>query len=482
MRMVAGSAAIVGVLIGAAVGAAADRQTSAVDLKAWDGLFAHRYDYVAIETAGLARRNEPIELTLTASPGVVTNWNDEVRVVRLDSSGNNRLVAHQILGRATASVLVDSKDKAKKDRVARAPAESVNIVFLAECAARKSARFRVYWAQAKEASARVADLPRAAAPTDLVVNGEPPGLTIENEHYALRLDPKSGALRAARRVAHDDSRLMLYRNVPTHFGADVWSPPQSWDHDYDWKAPPNHKLLRGPIATRYHRWGPFQHYTDVVASITYTFYAQVPYIHVSTVFDFTADRSVRAVRMGEIVVDHSRKPGVARDPANEGREVFTHYAWPDEAGGVFSREINAHRDPDGMENVEGLARGAIGILERDVPWVAGYNTKLDYGMASLRLRQFVGNRLGGPIPHTAPCTYVANYGWAFTYWSRPMVYPLGLKGTDLDRNMALAAGTLFATEEALLVFEPDASLRVVREARQRLVAPLRHKFKGTGPW
>ena len=135
-----------------------------------------------------------------------------------------------------------------------------------------------------------------------------------------------------------------------------------------------------------------------------------------------------------------------------------------------------------MANVEGIAPGALGILDRDVPWVAGYEAEKGYGMATLRRSQFVGNRLGGPIPHSAPCTYVSNYGWAFTYWSRPMILPLGMKKTAEDQNMAVAAGTIFATEEGLLVFQPDAALSRVREHYRRFVEPLKLQYQGTGPW
>jgi len=285
-------------------------------------------------------------------------------------------------------------------------------------------------------------------------------------------------------------RRKVFRKMPIHFGTDVWSPPQGWDHDYDWKAPPNQRCEGGATAFRYHRWGPMQRYRDVTTSITYTFYAHVPYVHVSSTMDFTEDRSARMVRMGEIVVDHSAKPGSAQ---NEGEtppaDVFSHYAWPDAAGAVVERDVMASLDEEGWAALDGLARGALAILERDVPWVAAYDAERGYGMATLRRAQFAGNRLGGPIPHSAPCTYLSNYGWGFTYWSRPMVAPLGQRQTPLDRNTAIAAGTLFATEEALLVFEPgndggpaQERLKEVTEAQARFVRPLRFVYKGTGPW
>jgi hypothetical protein len=325
------------------------------------------------------------------------------------------------------------------------------------------------------------ELPTAVSPADLQISGEAPNITVKNAFYAAQLDPKSGTIRTIRRAEQDETHSMAFSGLPIHFGVDVWSPPQSWDHDYDWAAPPNQKLIRGPLATRYARWGPLQRCRDVVASITYTFYSQVPYVQVSATLDFTANRSCHAVRIGEIVVEHSHK--TKPDPSLPARrEVFTHYAWPNGDGHITTREINAIRDEEGVSHVEGSAAGAIGVLDRDVPWVAGYNTKLAYGLASLRKSQFAGNRLGEPVPHTAPCTYVANYGWGFVYWSRPMVYPLGFKGTSLDRNMAIAAGTVFSAEDALFIFQPDESLRCVEEAHKRFTQPLRHCFVGAGPW
>ena len=51
-----------------------------------------------------------------------------------------------------------------------------------------------------------------------------------------------------------------------------------------------------------------------------------------------------------------------------------------------------------------------------------------------------------------------------------------------DKGELIAAGTIFATEEALLIFKPDADLRCIRDAHRRFTRPLRLQFKGTGPW
>ncbi|NIA14510.1 MAG: hypothetical protein GWP08_10545 [Nitrospiraceae bacterium] len=456
---------------------AAQGEDGGIDLRGWEDRFAFQYDYVLAETAGLERTYEPVEVTLTMPGDPAQEWRNHIRVVRLLEEELGELTPHQALG--TVSTVAQPNPGTQVSQ----PAASVNVVFLAQCPAQDEVTYRLYWGLPGEGDRGSGALATAGMENGLEIAGEAPGLTVGNEHYTIELDSKSGAFKSVRRAGHGDDRRMFYKTIPCHFGTDIWSPPQAWDHDYDWAVPPNQRLEGGETALRYHRWGPLRTYRDVVVSITYTFYAHVPYVHVSSTMVFTENRSARAVRMGEIVVSHSRAPGPnEKDADGKSPEVFTHYAWPDDKQRVVTREINAHRDAEGRANIEGVAPGALAILDRDVPWVAGYHLDKGYGMASLRRSQFTGNQLGGPIPQSAACTYVANYGWGFTYWSRPMAYPLGAKETPLDRNTVIAAGTLFATEEALLVFEPDAELREVRDAHRRFTEPLRFQFKGTGPW
>ena len=452
-------------------------ESSPVDVTAWENRFAHHYDYVLAETAGLERQFEPVEVTLTMPGDAPEEWQRHIRVVRLVDKKQGCVIPHEVLGAVSAVT------SAEADSEVPHLATSVNVVFLAHCEAEGEVTYRLLWGLPAGGDPEGDPLPTATLEGGMSITGDAPGLTVGNEHYTIELDPKSGAFKTVRRTVHGDDRRMFYNTIPCHFGTDIWSPPQGWDHDYDWAVPPNQKLEGGATALRYHRWGPLQTYRDVVVSITYTFFAHVPYVQVSSTMRFTKDRSARAVRMGEIVVSHSHAPAPnEKDAGGKSPEAFSHYAWPDDNHRVVTREINAYRGADGRANVEGLAPGALAILGRDVPWVAGYHLDKGYGMASLRRAQFAGNQLGGPTPHSAPCTYVANYGWGFTYWSRPMAYPLGAKGTPLDRNTAIAAGTLFAIEEALLVFEPDAELRQVRDAHRRFTEPLRFQFKGTGPW
>jgi len=456
---------------------------AATDITGWDALFAFHYDYTIEETAGLDRENEPIEVTLSVPADSPGPWHEHIRVVRLESDGEGVVIPHQLMGEVRSRPQAELGNERSGDSPSAAPVESVNIVFLASCPKHGNVTYRLLWGVPAGDGASQMNLPGAIESNGLRISGAMPGLTVGNEYYAVRLDEKSGAIAAARLASSPEADTMSFGgSIPIHFGVDTWSPPESWDHDYDWQSPPNQRCDAGPLALRYHRWGPLRKYPDLIVSITYTFYAHVPYVVVSSTMEFTAARSARAVRMGEIVVSHTHKEGPNdKDEGGKFNDVFTHYAWPD-AAGVSRIDVNAHRDAEGRANLEGVAPGALAILDRDVPWVAGYHATRGYGLASLRKSQFAGNRLGNPIPQTVPCTYLANYGWGFTYWSRPMVYPFGEQQTAEDQNTAIAAGTIFATEEALLFFKPDAELASVRDAHRRFTEPLRLRFKGTGPW
>ncbi|MFH1741301.1 MAG: hypothetical protein ABIH23_20040, partial [bacterium] len=454
--------------LGCASGAiAAAEASSSPDSIDWESHFRYQYDYTLQETVGLQRDAAPVEVTLSAKAGEVADWEKDVRVIRVGAHGEKELVPVQVYGQA----------KAQTPSSENPPTESANIVFIASCPASKSVTYRLLWCRTDSLA-----LPKAYPKNPLHVTGKIPGITVESQHYSIALSEKCGAIIKARRAQQDDEKAIdFFQNIPIHFVADVWSPPESWDHDYDWATPPNQEIIQGPLMVKYHRWGPMSRYKDVMAYLTYTFYADVPYVHVASMMEFTENRSTRAVRLGEVVTTHLETKEHRRDRKEELVPVFTHYAWP-EGDRVTVCDIAKNLNSENVAVVEGYVEGALAILDRDVPWVAAYHEKDKYGMASLRKSHVAMNKLGGPLPFTAPSTYLGQYGWGFTYWSRPEVYPFGPHGTDLDRNTVVAEGTIFANEEALLVFDPSRRLEEVRNAYQAFTEPLRLQFKGTGPW
>lgn len=429
----------------------------------WDSLFTYQYDYVLKETKGLARTAEPMKITLSAKTGEIKNWTDEIRIVRYDSVQPPELIPFQVYGQET---------------VDKPSTESVNVIFIAKALPYQKITYKLFWGKCSDKV-----LPSAQQPTDLKISGNQPGLIIDNTFYHIELSVKSGAIQSASRASQGNRGLIsFYQGAPIHFGADVWSPPANWDHDYDWQTPPNQKLVHGPIMIKYHRWGPLKSYQDVIVHLNYTFFSNVPYVVVSTMMEFTENRSARAVRIGEIVVTYLPSKGhPSYSQIDTSDIVFTHYAWPEEDR-IVTRDIATHLDSQNVAQIEGFARGGLAVLDRDIPWIAGYNALKKFGMASLRRTHFVGNKYGNPLPFTAACTYLGEYGWGFSYWSRPEVYPFGKRNSTLDHNTVVSKGTIFASEEALLIFDPSDLNKNIRNVYTKYTHPLKLQFKGTGPW
>ncbi|HOE10058.1 MAG TPA: hypothetical protein PLQ35_06465 [bacterium] len=442
-------------------------EPACIGVSDWQSHFQYQYDYTVKETSGLDRDAEPVTVTLSAKAREVSDWQKEVRVLRVCPCGKEQPVPFQVYG-----VVAAQKPLTEDIR-----SESANVVFLASCPANETVTYRLLWCKKDSA-----ELPTAALERPVEVYGAAPGINVKNRYYSIMLSPKCGAMISARRMAQSPDKIIdFYQNIPIHFVADIWSPPERWDHDYDWDTPPHQELIQGPLMVKYTRWGPMSLYKDVMVYLTYTFYADVPYVEVTSMMEFTENRAARAVRMGEIVTTHLETPDREAKRKQPLVPVFTHYAWP-EGESMAVCDIAAHLNENHEAEMPGLEKGALAILDRDVPWVAAYHAGNEYGMASLRKSHFTMNKLGGPVPYTVPCTYLGQYGWGFTYWSRPEVYPFGARQTPLDRNTVVATGTVFGNEEALLLFDPQDDLNEVKEYYTRFLNPLKLQFKGTGPW
>ena len=465
------------------------------ELDQWTKQFRYRYDCTLRESAGIGRDAEPVEITLDARAGEMVNWQKEVRIY-LIGDDHALAVPFQVHGRRRAQLPESLTPQT----------ESANVLFLAACPPSAAVTYRILWGLTGapvDAPAATAPHPlqvtsysdRAPAPGPGVGRGSRreagsasagktgAGATIANRLYRIRLSERSGGILHVSRAGHSGEPQMRFfqEGIPVHFAADVWSPPDRWDHVYDWPRPPNEEWVAGPLMIRYHRWGPMSRYHDVNAHVTYTFHAEVPYVLVSTMLEFTRNRSVRTVRIGEIVTTHAETADRAAKRKEPLARVFTHYAWP-EGGRARTLRIQSHLDSRNAARVKGYVSGTLAVLDRDVPWIAGYDELGGYGIASLRKSQTVINKIGGPIPFKAACTYIAQYGWGYTYWSRAAVFPTGPRESALDRNTVVAKGTVFASEQALLVFDPSDDLRQIREAVKKWNAPLRRETRGSGPW
>ena len=84
----------------------------------------------------------------------------------------------------------------------------------------------------------------------------------------------------------------LETNGALHWNPGVYAPPRTWIHASDWDPPAGYATLSGPIFFMTKRWGAFPEYPEVECSITYTFYANKPYVIMSSTLDVVKDLDV----------------------------------------------------------------------------------------------------------------------------------------------------------------------------------------------
>jgi metal-sulfur cluster biosynthetic enzyme len=229
------------------------------------------------ETAGLARRGEPINIPVAFAAAQTTDLRREVRVASVDADGCLRQVVSQVY-----------------DEVFERDERHCRLVFTADVDAGANATYLVFYGN------ELAQLPGYT--TDLHVDGEGWGLDIENDHYVANLSRQMGQME--RLTYKRDHGLTLFAGGEGH-----GEPPNiDWAHDYvpsgrlhkvrvtNWAQCPNYEVVRGPLCVQVRRWG-FPHspghplYTPsrMHVDVTYTFYAGLPYFFKNGRMDFLAD-------------------------------------------------------------------------------------------------------------------------------------------------------------------------------------------------
>ena len=250
--------------------------------EAW-AQWADGWDYYKLlaldETMGVGRRQEPVDLAISFRADQVTDPRREVRVSQFNSTtGTLHEVPSQVYGE---TILAGERGAA--GAVLGATGElRCHLVFLADAPAHGRANYLIFYGNPH------AELPRY--PTDLQVRGKGFGLDIENHHYAARLSRQMGQLERLR--SKHSLGLELFAGGEGH-----GEPPNiDWAHDYlasggfqkfrmtNWATCPNYEVVKGPLCVKVHRWGfphspvhPLFTPSRMHMSITYTFYAGLPY-------------------------------------------------------------------------------------------------------------------------------------------------------------------------------------------------------------
>ena len=188
------------------------------------------------ETAGISRAKEPVEVLLAFYPDEAQQLFRDIRVVEVDPK------THKLT--EVVSQVYDLQEYLKEDdlgpdkdgKLTRqvplwVPTVTVRVAFLADVAAKSSRVFLVYYNNP--------DAKDKLYKTDLRVQGEAPGLQIDNDVFSVILHSNSGHLDQITLKSKPDLPFFhrLETNGAMHWNPDIYVPPRAWTHTADWKPP-----------------------------------------------------------------------------------------------------------------------------------------------------------------------------------------------------------------------------------------------------
>jgi hypothetical protein len=392
----------------------------------WDPHWKNYLALVVAEESGVERSNFPVQATI----GIFANYlrsGHEIRVVKAERAGNDVSYAeipsqvYDLITWSDAKVLAaEEKDEQTGRPIIRYhPTTSLSIAFLANFKPNEKATYLVFYNNP--------EAPQPAYSTDLKILGAgaglPIGKTIENSFYKVTLNKKSGVIYE---ITEKSSKTLLEHKLETngsiHWNPCLYSPPHTWTHTSDWENPP-YVEVNGPIFYSIRIAAPLPFYPQALCSVTYHFYANVPFILVRTTIDITENMFVQALRNGEIVFN---------------KKVFKNVGYKTVDGRVESIDLSRTRmHPDHVVS-----------LRPDIPWVTFYNQDKGVAFANLYLDLAMTNVEGGEASAQQPFVYIQNGPWY--YLARGMVYSFGTN--NQTRMLPVRKGSVYAERVAFYPF------------------------------
>lgn len=388
----------------------------------WNPDWKNYLGLVVSEENGVDRPSHPVH----ASIGVLSPYfrsGDEIRVVRADRAGADVAYTeipcqvHDIaVWNDTQALSVEEKDEKTGLRVVRyQPTTTFGLAFLADLKARERATYLVFFNNPAA--------PKPAYVSDLRVTGTGIGKTIENAAFRATLNKKSGVIYD---ILEKSSKTRLEHKLETngsiHWNPCVYSPPHAWYHTSDWEDPPFSEVS-GPVFYSMRIAAPLPHYPNVLSSVTYHFYAGVPYILAETTIEITDNLFVQALRNGEVVFN---------------KKAFNRAGYRTVAGEVQTIDLTRTR----MHPEHAVT------LRPDIPWVTFYNEAGGAAFANLYLDQMMTNVEGGPASATQPFVYLQNGPWY--YLARGLVYSFGTN--NQTRMLPVRKGSVYYERSAFYPF------------------------------
>jgi len=398
---------------------------------------------VLSETAGIDRKNEPVEVLLPFYPDEVTDLKREIRVVAvnpLDHSLNE--VPCQVFEIQKYAV-EDSLNPLEEGQPKRQiplwmPTVTCKVAFLADVPAKSSKVFLIYYNNDK---AMV-----QTYHTDLRVQGELPGLTVDNDQLNIVLHPNSGHIDQITLKAKSDNPLFhrMETNGAIHWNPGIYVPPRAWTHTADWKHDQNMYSISGPVMTTGEFWGHMRNMPEVDASVRYEFFPGVPYFFATTNMRINETVQCLALRNAEIVLK---------------RELITHAAWYDIVRGKVMTYDVLH-----MADLTDLK------MEADLPWITFYNEETGIGFAGINLG-YSNASLEHRTSLLNPYFYITGGPWI--YWTRAL--SLSFLASNMQQVIPALKGSMFTEKWAYLVYQIDKNTpwNPVLQWKDKLTNPLR---------
>ncbi|MBT4399097.1 MAG: hypothetical protein HOD37_06395 [Bacteroidetes bacterium] len=398
---------------------------------------------VLSETTGIDRVGEPVEVLLPFYPDEANDLKREIRVVAVDPD-NYQLteVPSQVYDimkyTAEDDLAAVEPEGAKRTIPLWMPTVSCRLSFMADVPAKSSRVYLVYYNNEK-----------ALTPSylsNLRVQGEAPGLQIDNGVITAWLHPNSGHLDQISLTSKPDDPLFhrMETNGAIHWNPGIYVPPHPWTHTADWKLDQNISTLSGPVMVTSEVWGGLREVPQVDASVRYQFYPDVPYFISSTSMRINEPVQAIALRNAEIVFK---------------RELLTKAAWYD----VIRDSIIVY-DVGNMADLTDLK------MEADVPWITFYNGETGLGFAGIQL-EYANAGLESRNRLLNPYFYITGGPWI--YWSRALSLPF--LAANMQQVVPAMKGSMFMEKWAYLVYnaEDDKPFKPVLAWRKRLTNPLR---------
>ena len=392
----------------------------------WDPSWKNYLALVVAEENGIERLKFPIHATI----GIFANYlmsGDEIRVIKAERTGDDVTYAEipsQVYDLVTWSdpnlLSVEEKDeKTGQPLIRYHPTTSLSLAFLANLKPKEKATYLVFYNNPAA--------PRPAYGADLRVlgagAGQPIGKSIENNFYRVTLNKKSGVIYE---ITEKSSKALFEHKLETngsiHWNPCLYSPPHTWTHTSDWENPP-YTEVSGPVFYSIRIAAPLPFYPQALCSVTYHFYADVPYILVQTTIDITENMFVQALRNGELVFN---------------KKVFRNVAYKTIDGRVEAIDLRHTR----------MHPEHVVALRPDTPWVTFYNQNRGVAFANLYLDLAMTNIEGGEASSEQPFVYIQNGPWY--YLARGLVYSFGTN--NQTRMLPVRKGSLYSERVAFYPF------------------------------